>query len=265
MDTARPRRIESNLPGGGRGTAARRPKLSNIIAGDLLRWIARDRLHPGDRLPNEKTLIEHYQCAKGTVREALRTLEVQGLVKMQTGPNGGAVIQPVPIDAVTQQLRTFLHFEELSFEQVYELRHSLEVALALSVTDRLDISQLARLEANIEECEAAMARDDRPTVRLAELAFHDILCDSCPNPLLTFMCRFLNGLLRDLVEYRSERLEEHNAFGRSNIESHRELVAAFRKKDARAIGRVMADHIHEAETFMSRLDAAFRSKDMLGG
>jgi DNA-binding FadR family transcriptional regulator len=244
---------------------ARRPKLSNVIAGDLLRWIARDHLHPGDRLPNEKTLMEHYQCAKGTVREALRTLEVQGLVKMQTGPNGGAVIQPVPIDAVTQQLRTFLHFEELSFEQVYELRHSLEVTLALSVTGHLGDAQLARLEANIEECEAAMARDDRPTVRLAELAFHDILCDSCPNPLLTFMCRFLNGLLRDLVEYRSERLEEHNAFGRSNIESHRELVAAFRKKDAGAVGRVMADHIHEAETFMSRLDAAFRSKDMLGG
>jgi DNA-binding FadR family transcriptional regulator len=78
------------------------------------------------------------------------------------------------------------------------------------------------------------------------------------------MCRFSNGLLRDLVEYRSERLEEHNAFGRSNIESHRKLVAAFRNKDTAAVSRVMADHIHEAETFMSRLDAAFRS-NMLGG
>jgi DNA-binding FadR family transcriptional regulator len=257
--------MRSNPPGSPRGPAARRPKLSNVIAEDLLRWIARDRLHPGDRLPNEKTLMEHYQCAKGTVREALRTLEVQGLVKMQTGPNGGAVIQPVPIDAVARQLRTFLHFEELSFEQVYELRHSLEVTLALSVAGRLDGAQLAQLEANIEECAEAMARDDRPAVRHAELAFHDILCESCPNPLLTFMCRFINGLLRDLVEYRSERLEEHNAFGRSNIESHRKLVAAFRNKDADAVSRVMADHIHEAETFMSRLDAAFRSKNMLGG
>jgi DNA-binding FadR family transcriptional regulator len=167
--------MKSNPPGSPHGPAARRPKLSNVIAEDLLHWIARDRLHPGDRLPNEKTLMEHYQCAKGTVREALRTLEVQGLVKMQTGPNGGAVIQPVPIDAVTRQLRTFLHFEELSFEQVYELRHSLEVTLALSVAGRLNGAQLARLEANIEECAEAMARDDRPAVRRAELAFHDIL------------------------------------------------------------------------------------------
>jgi DNA-binding FadR family transcriptional regulator len=243
---------------------ARRPKLSNVIAEDLIRWIARDRLHPGDRLPNEKTLMEHYQCAKGTVREALRTLEVQGLVKMQTGPNGGAVIQPVPIGAVTQQLRTFLHFEELSFEQVYELRHSLEVTLALSVAGHLDGAQLARLEANIEECAEAMARDDRPAVRLAELAFHDILSDNCPNPLLAFICRFLNGLLRDLVEFRSDRLDEHNAFGQSNIGSHRRLVAAFRNSDRAAVKAVMAEHMHEAEDFMSRLDAAFHN-DMLGG
>lgn len=263
MDSTGPSRINHHLPKGGRGITARRPKLSDVIAQDLLRWIARERLHPGDRLPNEKTLMEHYQCAKGTVREALRTLEVQGLVKMQTGPNGGAVIQSVPIDAVTHQLRSFLHFEELSFEQIYELRHGLEVPLAQSVTGRLDAAQLARLDANIRESEAAMARDDRPAVRRAELAFHDILCDSCPNPLLAFMCRFINGLLRDLVEYRSERLEEHNAFGRSNMESHLKLVAAFRDGNVAAVGRLMADHIHEAEAFMSRLDAAFRS-NMLG-
>lgn len=263
MGTANASRMTSNRPGGAKRLAPRRMKLSDVIAEDLLRWIARDGLRPGDRLPNEKTLMEHYACAKGTVREALRTLEVQGLVKMQTGPNGGAVIRPVPIDAVTQQLRTFLHFQELGFEQVYELRHSVEVTLALSIVGRLDAEQMDRLEANIAECAAAMARDDRPAMRLAELGFHDILCDSCSNPLLAFMCRFLNGLLRDLVEYRSERLEEHNAFGLSNIESHRKLVEAFRRNDRAAVRQLMADHIHEAEGFMSRLDAAFRP-NMLG-
>lgn len=253
--------VDADLP---RTGARQRPKLTNVIADDLLHWIARDRLHPGDRLPNEKTLMEHYGCSKGTVREALRALEVQGLVKMQTGPNGGAVIQPVSFEAATRQLRTFLHFQSLDFEHVYELRHSLEVSLALSVTGHLDAGQLARLERNIAECADAMARDDRPAVRLAELAFHDILSDNSPNPLLAFMCRFLNGLLRDLVEYRSDRLDEHNAFGHSNIESHRRLVAAFRENDRAAVEAIMAEHMHEAEDFMSRLDAAFHN-DMLGG
>jgi DNA-binding GntR family transcriptional regulator len=47
------------------------------------------------------------------------------------------------------------------------------------------------------------------------------------------------------------------------MESHRKLVAAFRDRDAAGVGRLMADHIREAEAFMSRLDAAFRS-NMLG-
>lgn len=245
-------------------SAALRPKLTNVIADDLMRRIARDGLRPGDRLPNEKTLMEYYGCSKGTVREALRALEVQGLVKMQTGPNGGAVIQPVSIEAATRQLRTYLHFQSLEFEQVYELRHSLEVTLALSVTGHLGEAQFAELDRNIDDCATAMARDDRVAVRLAELAFHDILCDGSPNPLLAFMCRFLNGLLRDLVEYRSDRLEEHNAFGQTNLESHRRLVEAFRKNDRAAVEAIMAAHMHEAEDFMSRLDAAFHN-DMLRG
>ena len=96
----------------------RRRKLSNLIADDLRHRIARDRLKPGDRLPNERALVEQYDCSKGTVREALKVLEVNGLVKMQTGPNGGAEVQAVSVDSSIQQLRTYLHFLDLSFEQV---------------------------------------------------------------------------------------------------------------------------------------------------
>jgi GntR family transcriptional repressor for pyruvate dehydrogenase complex len=95
---------KERVPDRGRGRM-QRTKLSDQIAEDLRRWIAREGLKPGDRLPNEKTLMQHYGCAKGTLREALKALEVQGLVKMQTGPNGGAEIQPVSIDAAMQQLR----------------------------------------------------------------------------------------------------------------------------------------------------------------
>ncbi|MGE4251766.1 MAG: FadR/GntR family transcriptional regulator, partial [Parvibaculaceae bacterium] len=133
----------------------RRPKLSNLIADDLRHRIARDRLKPGDRLPNERALVEQYDCSKGTVREALKVLEVNGLVKMQTGPNGGAEIQTVSVDSSVQQLRTYLHFLDLSFEQVYEIRRSVEVTLAVHVVGRLSADQLHRMEANVAACVGA--------------------------------------------------------------------------------------------------------------
>ncbi|MDB5646792.1 MAG: GntR family transcriptional regulator [Methylobacterium sp.] len=237
----------------------RRIKLSDQIAEDLCRRIARERLGPGDRLPNEAALMRHYGCAKGTIREALKSLEVQGLVTMQSGPNGGPEIRPISVEAAARQLRRFLHFQELDFAQVYALRRSLEVQLGLGVVGRLTPQDFARLEANIAECEAANAEGRRGIGRIVEVDFHDILCDASDNPLLAFMCRFLNSLLRDLVEFRSESLTEHEAFGAHNLASHRALVCAFRAEDADAVRGEMHAHMCCAEHFMQRLDAKFRT------
>ncbi len=59
-------------------TSPRRPKLAELISDDIKRWIAAESLGEGDRLPNEKALMELYGSAKGTVREALKILEVEG-------------------------------------------------------------------------------------------------------------------------------------------------------------------------------------------
>lgn len=241
----------------------RRIKLSDQIAEDLCRRIARERMEPGQRLPNEQTLMQHYGCAKGTIREALKALEVQGLVAMRPGPNGGAEIRPVSIDAAAQQLRRFLHFRRLDFAQVYAVRRELEVALGLDVAGRLDAEALQRLEENILACEAAFAAGEHARGRSLELTFHDLLCDASDNALLAFMCRFINSLLRDLVEFQGSATE-YAAFGAHNLESHRQLVSAFRAEDAEAVGRIMQEHMCCAEHYMRRLDASFR-RDLLSG
>jgi DNA-binding FadR family transcriptional regulator len=240
----------------------RRPKLSNMIADDLRQRIARERLKPGDRLPNERSLTEHYGCAKGTIREALKALEVAGLVKMQTGPNGGAEVQAVSVDASTQQLRTYLHFMDLSFQHVYAVRRSVEVMLAQNVVGQLSEDQFARMEDNVARCMEARERGDRSTARRLEVDFHDILCESCDNPCLAFICGFINGILRDLVEFRREEKDTRDAFGHHNAHSHQELIAAYRKEDTEAVMSIMAEHMTCAESFMSKLDASF-NPDML--
>ena len=163
-------------------TNFRRRKISDMVADDLRRWIAQENLQPGDRLPNERALLEHYNCSKGTIREALKSLEVQGLVKMVTGPNGGPEVCTVSLDVIMQQLRTFLHFQKFDFQQVYSLRQSLEVMLAKSVVGRLHEQHLTKLQSNITEYELLRAQGDRQGARRTELEFHDIL-----TQLLDFM------------------------------------------------------------------------------
>lgn len=238
-----------------RGTDFRRRKISDMIAEDLRRWIAQENMKPGDRLPNERALLEHYNCSKGTMREALKALEVQGLLKMVTGPNGGPEVRTVSLDVIMQQLRTFLHFQSFNFEQVYSLRQSLEVMLATSVVGTLTEEHLAELQANIDTFEQFRAQGDLQGARRTELEFHDILTKASDNPILAFICRFINGLLRDLVQYRSEKHRDHDDFGDHNIESHKLLLSAYRKRDVGEVERLMADHMHCAARFMERLDA----------
>ena len=201
-----------------------RIKLSDQIAEDLRVRIARDGLQPGDRLPHERALMEYYGCSKGTMREALKALEVEGLVRMLSGPNGGPEIQSTSSDTVTQQLRQYLHFQKVDFTQVYELRRPLEVILVRDVIGRLTQAQIARLEENIRVCEEANAAQDR-----------------------------------DLVNYRTASMREHENFGDANIQSHKQLLAALKAGDANAAAGIMHDHMCCAESYMRRLDASFHS------
>ncbi|WP_016853851.1 FadR/GntR family transcriptional regulator [Halomonas smyrnensis] len=234
----------------------RRQKLAELISDDIKRWIATEGLTEGDRLPNEKTLMELYGCAKGTVREALKILEVEGLIALKTGPGGGAILRTPSMEPASRMLRNFLHFRSLDGHQVYQLRRLLEVEMAVSVVGRLNEEALTRLEDNMTACEChQLGEEDQRRQRFLELEFHNLLARACPNPLLAFMCRFLNDMLRDLVVVKKAYLPERKQFDEANHRYHRELVEAFRAEDVERVRRLMDEHMRDAEFHMSALEA----------
>src|SRR5699024_8505007 len=158
-------------------------------------------MEPGDRLLNERELMAHYGCSKGTVREALSALEMEGLLTSRTGPGGGAYLSEVDSRKAARGLRNFLHFQNLDSQQVYQLRKIIEVEVAVSVVGQPDETAFRKLAGNIEACARTPATaQEQWRQRVAELEFHNILASRCPNPLLSFLGQFLNDLLRDLVE-----------------------------------------------------------------
>ncbi|MCA1772295.1 MAG: FCD domain-containing protein [Halomonas sp.] len=243
-------------------TSRHRPKLAELISDDIKRWIAAESLGQGDRLPNEKALMELYGSAKGTVREALKILEVEGLITLKTGPKGGAVINQPGMEPASRMLRNFLHFQQLDGKQVYQLRKLLEVELAASVVGKLTENDFQQLEANISACSCCGGEEDHRRQRFLELGFHQLLARACPNPLLAFMCQFLNDMLRDLVIIKKAYVPERRQFDRANHDYHRQLVAAYRAEDSQHVRQIMADHMADAESHMSALEAEM-TKQML--
>jgi DNA-binding FadR family transcriptional regulator len=68
-------------------------KRGDLVVEEITHWIGERRLIPGDKPPKETALQELFGVSKGTAREALKSLEVQGLVTVSTGPAGGATIR----------------------------------------------------------------------------------------------------------------------------------------------------------------------------
>jgi GntR family transcriptional regulator, transcriptional repressor for pyruvate dehydrogenase complex len=238
--------------------ANQRPKKrSDWIADQIKGWIVLRGKAPGDRLPPERELLRIFGAGRGTVREALKSLEVQGLIVNLPGSDGGAVLAEVPYGQAMQLLRNYFHFRTVTFAQVYAVRKLTEPELAAAATGRLSEAQMDELARYVEVCDcgdysrAARRREQR----IAELEFHNVLATACPNPILAFLGRFLNDVLRDLVAMSESNFARHEEFRVANCGHHRQLLEALRAGDAMAVRKRMLAHMRQAEADMVELDA----------
>ncbi|PCI86869.1 MAG: GntR family transcriptional regulator [Hyphomicrobiales bacterium] len=241
-------------------------KRSDRIADDIKRWVMDNELVEGDKLPHEKQLIEIFSCAKGTIREALKSLEVQGLISIRTGPSGGPTLIQVSHRRTSDLLRNFMQFRDISVEQIYQLRKVIEVELAVSVVGLLPQDILERLSGQISGCCAAPASQSRQNQHLGlrekELDFHDVLAEYCPNPLIGFHAKFLNELLRNFIEFRYDHISQYETFTHSNINYHRQLVDAYKANDVELVREIMTAHMIDCEKHTLSLNATL-TKDLL--
>src|SRR5260370_14272352 len=85
------------------------PKASDVLADDLRERILLGEFPEGTALPTERDLVAQTQMSRATVREALRILEVQGLIRIKTGRAGGAFVQKPDDESVAHSVALVLH------------------------------------------------------------------------------------------------------------------------------------------------------------
>ena len=237
-----------------------RVKLSDLISTEIKRYIVENNLMPGDRLPQEKELIKLFASSKGTIRECLKSLEVEGLVKLLTGRNGGTVIREVPYQRAMQLLANYLHFKELSGPQIYQIRRVIEPLMAESVVGLLKTDDFKLLDKEIIACTRCLDGDivtDKFECHRSELEFHNIIARACPNPFLSFICRFINDILLYFTVLRTFGKQFQIDFARANLRYHVDIVEAYKNKDRKQVRKLMTDHMDDAAVFIEKIGANF--------
>ncbi len=226
------------------------------VAEEIKSWLVSENMAPGDRLPNEQELIERFGMSKGTIREAMRILEAQGLVKTRTGPGGGAFVHEVSLERARALLGNYFYFKNLSIADIYQIRLALEPELAASLSGKLGDAELGRLEENISTYDRppANAAEERAQ-HVASLRFHEILASYAENELLGFMVGFMANMLADLTVYRRLYEPRNYELWRKGKDYQAALIAALRRGDAARARETMRSHMQTAWALMAEQEA----------
>jgi DNA-binding FadR family transcriptional regulator len=244
-----------------RSSSPARRKRTDAIVDAIKGLIVAQGLGPGDRLPQERELMAQYAAGKGTVREALKSLEVQGLIRIRTGPGGGAFIERMSENRAMSLLSNFLFSKDLTIAHIYAMRKVLEPLVAVSAIGTIDEAGFKRLNDIIAvyDHEPADAQE-RWDQRMAELDFHGVIAEYSSNPILAFTCRFLQRLLKDLAICHDIYLRPEPVMRQTGIQHQRDLIAAMRANDAEAVTAILVEHMSQAEHQMLDLEARLENR-----
>ncbi|MDE0522794.1 MAG: FCD domain-containing protein, partial [Boseongicola sp.] len=223
------------------------------VAESIKDWVVAEGLKAGDRLPGEADLIVRFGMAKGTIREAMRILEAQGLIKTRTGPGGGSFVHEVSRQRAKALLGNYFFFKDLTIGDIYQLRLTLEPELAASLAGSLPEDVLQLLERNIAGY-SSPARDleEERAQHVASLRFHAILAEQARNPLLGFVIDFMVKLLSDLTVYRRLYSPPNIELWQQGHDHQKALVKALRNGNAVRARAIMTDHMETAWKLMRR-------------
>jgi len=228
----------------------RRSRLYEGIVEQIERLLERGDIRPGDQLPPERQLADQFQVSRASVREALRTLELLGIV--ETRPGGGTFVRQTTPDDLARPL-TSLMARGHTVADVSELRGLIEPALAALAAERVTAAQLAELKEIFAEQERKVG-DAEPWAE-EDTRFHEAIGHAARNELLTTML----GVVWDVLRESREQWLQTNQRAHASLDAHRRILAALAAHDPDAARRAAADHIKAVGEGILRLIGGSKS------
>jgi GntR family transcriptional repressor for pyruvate dehydrogenase complex len=220
-------------------TAVRKARLFEGVAQQIQRLIADGALKPGDLLPPERELAERFAVSRSSVRDAIRTLELVGLVVPRQGE--GTMVADVGPEAVVMPIASVLTRKRELIEELLDIRKMIEPALAARAAARASAEDLARLEDVVRRQREKTQRGE-PAVE-EDTEFHYQIALAARNGVVR---RVIDVLMRLLRDTRARSLQTHGRPERS-LAGHKRILDAIKRRDAAAAERAVRRHLREIE------------------
>jgi DNA-binding FadR family transcriptional regulator len=225
-----------------RNDAGRRPqKTAALIAREIVQQISSRQLRPGDMLPAEREMLAEFGVGRGTLREALRFLEMHGVITIRPGPGGGPAVGTPDPRQLAGTLSMILQFVRTPFRSVIEAKNILEPQVAAAAARRATPELVGDLRESVKRLEANLGNQE---LFVAENShFHDLIAWASGNLVFAYLLSSLHWINSSLgVQYPTWSRK-------GSLKAHRAICEAIARHDPQAAEAAMAAHNQEIQRY----------------
>lgn len=210
--------------------------LTDLALDRIKQMVLDGELSPGDRLPPEKELAEHLGISRGSLREAVKALEMIRVLDVRQGD--GTYVTQLQAQQLGEAIGFVLELHQSSAVlEILELRSILEVASAARAATRMDAAEVARLQEDIDHVDATSL----DSLVEHDFRFHRRIAEHSGND---YLISLLDGVSPKTARVRTWRgIEEADAIVRT-LREHQEILTAIGAGDV--VGAQAAMHMHIA-------------------
>jgi DNA-binding FadR family transcriptional regulator len=217
---------------------------------DRIRGLVADgSLKPGDKLPPERELALQLGVGRNALREALRSLEIAGIVRLAKGAKGGAFIREGDAGRMDEVVRDMLSLGSISVAELTESRMHIQDLVVRLACERATVADFEALDANVARTEA-MTKAGRYLDRVeCSREFYRLLAAATHNQVLAMIVQSINEILMQFVY---ARVAAGGPPQPRLVDKRRAFVAALRARDAGTATTLMRSHLASVHRMLER-------------
>ncbi|NFM79394.1 FadR family transcriptional regulator [Clostridium botulinum] len=220
-------------------------KVYEQVIEQIKTMIISGNLQKGDKLPSERELVDQLKVSRTSIREALRALEIVGLIKCKQGE--GNFIRDNFDNSLFEPLSLVFMLERSNKEDIIEVRRIIEVEAAALAAKRITKDQLKKLEYIIYEFKNS--EDEKILVNL-DKNFHYEIAQASNNFILLNIINSCSALIDSLIKNARYKIMKNVENKKELVDQHEKIYLALKEKDSELASKLMKEHLEFSGKFL---------------
>jgi GntR family transcriptional repressor for pyruvate dehydrogenase complex len=236
---ARSKLVLSNLSSQGND----KEDVTHLLILRFQQMLSEGLLSPGAKLPSERDLANHFGVARSSLRQALKVLEIMGVLRQKVGD--GSYLNEDASSVLAVPMEFLFLLDDISWQELMEIRLMTEPTLAARAAEHANSADIALLKQSLEDFE--QSRGDHLKMVASDLLFHRAIFQASGNRLSGRLFHMIHRAMLNMMMLTSQMVElEHT------LAFHKPIFMAIKQRDSALAQKLMSEHLNDANRLLEK-------------